>query len=235
MLLKVLGYYVGVKIARKLAATTPTEFYTTFLGKKSQFKAKDMIVHKLQSEKIAFNPNSSFINSLWNCEFFWLLPDTPSGISIFFCHETKSSNANEIENERLLALADKVNISDIEKLTKQKLYLPNNLMDLVWMTQNFYTVVKLCFGDCCHSAQFLKEWADHMYSNRIMYSTIQASDPFFFAKVLFAIDSALQVHLRSCSSATIVCYKCPTFKNPFFGCLLNKPYPSLSSIKSQIT
>jgi len=202
MLLKVLGYYVGVKIARKLAATTPTEFYTTFLGKKSQFKAKDMIVHKLQSEKIAFNPNSSFINSLWNCEFFWLLPDTPSGISIFFCHETKSSNANEIENERLLALADKVNISDIEKLTKQKLYLPNTLMDLVWMTQNFYTVVKLCFGDCCHSAQFLKEWADHMYSNRIMYSTIQASDPFFFAKVLFAIDSALQVHWRSCSLAS---------------------------------
>jgi len=32
-----------------------------------------------------------------------------------------------------------------------------------------------------------------------MYSTIQASDPYFFAKVLFAIDSALQSHWRSCS------------------------------------
>jgi len=112
------------------AATSPTEFYTAFLAKKSQFKAKDMMLHKLQSEKNAFNPSSSFINSLWNCEFFWLLPDTPSGISIFFCPETKSSNANEIEKERLLALADKVNISDIEKLSKQKLYIPNTLMDL---------------------------------------------------------------------------------------------------------
>jgi len=160
-----------------------------------------MIVHKLQSEKVAFNPSSSFINSLWNCKFFWLLPDTPSGISIFFCPETKSSNANEMEKERLLALADKVNISDIEKLTKQKLYIPNTLMDLVWMTQNFYTVIKLCFGDRCHSAQFLKDWADHIYANRIMYSTIQASDPYFFAKVLFAIDSALQSHWRSCSAS----------------------------------
>jgi len=159
------------------AASSPTEFYTAFLARKSQFKAKDMIIHKLQSKKVAFNPNSSFINSLWNCEFFWLLPDTPSGISIFFCPETKSSNANEIEKKRLSALADKVNISDIEKLSKQKLYIPNTLMDLVWMTQNFYTVIKLCFGERCHSVQFLKDWADHMYANRIMYSTIQASDP----------------------------------------------------------
>jgi len=180
-------------------ASSPTEFYTAFLAKKSQFKAKDMILHKLQSDRVAFNPSSSFINNLWNCEFFWLLPDTPSGISIFFCPETKSSNATEMEKERLLALADKVNISDMEKLSKQKLYIPNTLMDLVWMTQNFYAVIKLCFGDRSHSASFLKDWADHMYANRIMYSTIQNSDPFFFAKVLFAIDSALQAHWRSCS------------------------------------
>ncbi len=67
------------------------------------------------------------------------------------------------------------------------------------MTQNFYTVIKLCFGDRSHSAQFLKEWADHMYANRIMYGTLQASDPYFFAKVLFAIDGAVQSHWRSCS------------------------------------
>lgn len=139
------------------AASSPSEFYTAFLAKKSQFKAKDMILHKLHAEKVAFNPSSSFINNLWNCDFFWLLPDTPSGVSIFFCPETKSSNASDIEKERLLALADKVNISDIEKLSKQKLYIPNTLMDMVWMTQNFYTVVKLCFGDRSHSAQFLKD------------------------------------------------------------------------------
>jgi len=181
------------------AANSPTEFYMAFLAKKSHFKAKDMILHKLQAEKVSFNPSSSFINNLWNCDFFWLLPDTPSGISIFYCPETKSSNANEIEKERLLALADKVNVTDMEKLSKQKLYIPNTLMDLVWMTQNFYTVIKLCFGDRSHSAQFLKEWADHMYANRIMYGTLQASDPYFFAKVLFAIDGAVQSHWRSCS------------------------------------
>jgi len=35
-----------------------------------------------------------------------------------------------------------------------------------------------------------------------MYSSIQAADQQFFAKVLFAIDSALQIHWRSCGIAT---------------------------------
>ncbi len=80
----------------------------------------------------------------------------------------------------MLALADKVNLSEIEKLAKQKLFIPNSLMDVVWMMQNFYTVVKLCFGPKAHSATFLKDWVDHMYGNRNMYLTQHASDPFFF-------------------------------------------------------
>jgi hypothetical protein len=39
-------------------ASQPTEFFMTFLAKKSQFKAKDMILHRLQSDKISFNPGS---------------------------------------------------------------------------------------------------------------------------------------------------------------------------------
>jgi hypothetical protein len=101
----------------------------------------------------------------------------------------------------LLALADKVHLSDIEKLSKQKLYIPNTLMDMVRMAQNFYTVSKLCFGPKAHCSSFLKDWADHMYENRIMYTNQHSADPFFFAKVLYTIDTALQTHWKSCSSA----------------------------------
>jgi hypothetical protein len=183
-------------------ASQPTEFFAAFLAKKSQFKAKDMLLHHLQSEKICFNPGSSFINNMWNCDFFWLWPGTPSGVSIFFCPKTKSANASDTEKDCLLALADKVNLTDIEKLAKQKLYILNTLMDMVWITQNFYTLIKLCFSPKAHSANFLKDWADHMYGNRNMYLTQHFADPFFFAKVLFAIENALQSHWRSCSTAS---------------------------------
>jgi hypothetical protein len=63
-------------------APSPTEFYQSFLSKKSQFKAKDMLVHRFLFNKIAFNPNPTFVSNLWNAKFFWLLPDSPSGISI---------------------------------------------------------------------------------------------------------------------------------------------------------
>jgi hypothetical protein len=99
----------------------------------------------------------------------------------------------------LLALADKVNLSDIEKLAKQKLYIPNTIMDMVWMTQNFHAVIKFCFSPKAHSTVFLCKWADHMYENRNMYMTQHSSDPYFFAKVLYAIDHSLQKHWRSCS------------------------------------
>ncbi len=79
-------------------AQGPNEFYKSFLAKKSQFKAKEMISHRFYLDKIAFNPNSAFVANLWNCDFFWILPDSPSGVSIFFCPETKSMNAAELEN-----------------------------------------------------------------------------------------------------------------------------------------
>jgi hypothetical protein len=60
------------------------------------------------------------VTNLWNSEFFWILPDSPSGISIFYCPETKSNNNFELEKERSLALVDKINAADIEKLAKQK-------------------------------------------------------------------------------------------------------------------
>ncbi len=52
-----------------------------------------------------------------------------------------------------------------EKLAKQKLYIPNTIMDMVWMTQNFHAVIKFCFGPKAHSTVFLCEWADHMFED----------------------------------------------------------------------
>jgi hypothetical protein len=186
----------------KTPATAPTEFYLALMVKKSQFKAKETLLHRLNMDKISFNPSASFVANLWNCDFFWILPDTPSGISIFFCPESKSINAQVLEKERSFALADKVKNADIEKLSKQKLYIPNTLMDMIWMTQNMYAIISLCFGEKSHSATFLSDWAKHMYNNRIVYSSLQSSDHCFFPKVLFAIDSAPQIHWRSCCDAS---------------------------------
>jgi hypothetical protein len=111
-------------------------------------------------------------------------------------------NATELEKEKNFAVADKVKSGDIENRSKQKLYLPTSLMDMVWMTQNILTVISLCFMKTSLSATFLKDWANHVYENRLVYSSLQALDPSFFMKVLFAIDNALRIHWHSCSSST---------------------------------
>jgi hypothetical protein len=87
---------------------------------------------------------------------------------------------------------------DLEKLSKQKFTIPTNIMEMVWMTQNFHSIVSLCFGPQSHSAIFLDNWAKHMYHHRLMYKSLLASDPTFFVQVLFSIDRALQIHWKSC-------------------------------------
>ncbi len=67
-------------------ANSPTEFYANFLQRKSQFKAKELITHRLMLEKISFYPRVSFVTCLWNADFFWILPDSPSGsVSFVTC------------------------------------------------------------------------------------------------------------------------------------------------------
>jgi hypothetical protein len=75
----------------------PTKVYKSFLQKKTQFKAKELLVHRLNINNISFHPTTSFVVCLWNSDFTWLTPDLPSGISIFCCPEIYSINSLEIE------------------------------------------------------------------------------------------------------------------------------------------
>jgi hypothetical protein len=45
-------------------ASDPTEFYSTFLKKKIQFKSKEMLLYQLSIDNIAFNPNTTFVSCL---------------------------------------------------------------------------------------------------------------------------------------------------------------------------
>lgn len=132
-----------------------TNFYSLFLAKKSQLKAKEMFFNWISNDDITFNLNTKLVSCLWNCEFLWILPDSPSGISIFFCSEAKSMNASDLKRERLLLLVDKVKQINLEKLSNPKITIPSSIMDLVWMSQNLHAIVSLCFGKNSQSAIFL--------------------------------------------------------------------------------
>ncbi len=61
-------------------APKPTEFYMKFLSKKSQFKAKEMMLHRFHLGKVAFNPSTSFIANLWNSVFSGFYRTPPLGL-----------------------------------------------------------------------------------------------------------------------------------------------------------
>jgi hypothetical protein len=133
----------------------PTEFYKTFLQKKTQFKAKELSVHRLNIDNVSFHPTISFVACLWNSDFTWLMPDLPFSLSIFFCSKISSITSANTEKDRILAFVDKMKPGDFEKTSKQKFSIPDSIMDLVWLTQNFHAITSLYFGSMSHSGIFL--------------------------------------------------------------------------------
>lgn len=67
-----------------------------------------MFTHCFYLEKIALNPNLSFVANLSTCDFFWILSDSPSVVSIFFYTEMKSLNVAKFEKELTFALTHKI-------------------------------------------------------------------------------------------------------------------------------
>lgn len=71
----------------------PKDFLLQFLSKKS----KEMLSHRLSLDIVLFHPNTQMVSFLWIGDFFWLKPDFPFGVSIFFCPELSTVNLVELE------------------------------------------------------------------------------------------------------------------------------------------
>jgi hypothetical protein len=61
-----------------------------FLSRKTQFKARNILITCLNHDKIYFHPSSAFAAYLYNADWIWEKPDSPTGISVFFCPESSS-------------------------------------------------------------------------------------------------------------------------------------------------
>jgi len=181
------------------AAPSPTPFYLEFLAQKQQFKAKELLCHHLAKNKILFQPSAAFVPHLYTVDWVWPNPNKPSGISIFFCPDSASeSNENYHSYEKGFVLIEKIEKSDISKLTKQTITLPHGNMNTYLMVTNFKAVIELCFGPESQSALCLRSWCEHIFENRQIYLGWEESDPTFYPKVLYAINKSLQIHWKSC-------------------------------------
>jgi len=173
----------------------PTEFCQSFLKKTTVFRAKESLQQAIKTNKeIVFYPSTAFTTKLYTVDLLWLSPDSPSGISLFFCSESLSS-----DTDIGYALLDKIERSDIQKASKQTLEIPQNYSSALWMLKNLRVVLNLYFGQKSPASICLLSWINHFEINRVNYRSLQHSDPSFLTQVLYSIDRALQIYWLSCS------------------------------------
>ncbi len=150
-----------------------------------------------KSGQYPVHPISRLAGHLYNANWLWPSPATPSGISIFFCPQT-TSTGNAPDYDRSLALLEKVERSDLHKLTKEKYEFPTSVINAIFMLQNFGAILSLCFGTASQSAICIQGWIRHMMKHRPMYHSCHESDHTFLSQVFFSIDRALQIHWLFC-------------------------------------
>jgi hypothetical protein len=137
----------------------------------------------------------AFTSKLYTVDLIWHSPDSPTGISVFYCTES-----SDLDSDQGYALLDKIERSDIQKASKQTLEVPNNYSVALWMIKNLRAVVNLYFRPNSPSAKCLSSWIQHFENNRINYCSLQEADQTFSTQVLYAIDRALQIYWLSCSA-----------------------------------
>jgi hypothetical protein len=109
------------------------------LKKSTIFRAKDTLQQAIKTNKeIVFFPSTAFTSKLYTVDLLWLSPDAPSGISLFYCAESLNN-----ESDQGYALLDKIDSSDISKVSKQTLEIPTNYSSALWMIKNLQVVLNL--------------------------------------------------------------------------------------------
>jgi hypothetical protein len=78
------------------------------------------------------------------------------------------------------------------------------IMSAIYMLENFGAVNNSCFGPEYQIVICITEWVQHMLKHRQLYMSLQSrtEDGSFLNQVLFAIDHASQIFIRSCTDNT---------------------------------
>ena len=141
--------------------------------------------------------NQPLITALWSAHLTWDRPEFPSNLSIFFCGDAPlGPNSSYIP--KTLSLLEKVDHTDLPKLIKQNIMVPTSIWQAIISLKNCLALITLLFTENSHLVLMINNWIDHLISNMRIYEYAHQSDINFIPALLFRIDKAAMLFLRSC-------------------------------------
>jgi hypothetical protein len=144
---------------------------------------RDSSTSNQNTQSIVFYPSAAFTSKLYTVDLLWLSPDSPTGISLFYCAESINQ-----DSDQGYALLDKIERSDIQKVSKQTLEIPRNYSSALQMLKNLRVILNFYFGQNSPSSKCLLSWINHFEKNRVNYRSLQQADSSFLTQVLYSID-----------------------------------------------
>jgi hypothetical protein len=178
-------------------ASEPSEFVKQFYKAKNLGRARTTVENFLFKDNCQWQVNQPLITALWSAHILWDRPEFPSNLSIFFCGDAPlGSNSSYVP--KALGLQEKIEHTDLPKLIKQNIFVPTSIWEAIISLKNYLALITLLFTDDSRLVVMINSWVDHLLSNMRIYEFAHQTDAKFIPALLFRIDKAAMLFLRSC-------------------------------------
>ena len=178
----------------------PSKFTTEFYLCRKIGSAKTCLDNYLRKEQVQWTVNQPLTSAIWTGNINWDRLEFPSNLSIFFCADAPLGAASSYQS-KALSLIDKIDQADVSKLIKQHIMLPKSVFEAVLMLKNFHVLTSLLFNEESRLPIMIKAWVDHVLANLRVYQFAHDADSNFMTSVIFRIDKAASIFIRSCQEA----------------------------------
>ena len=180
--------------------TSPSKFTSEFYLCKTVGRAKICLDNHLLKKKVQWTVNQPLVSALYTGNVNWDRLEFPSNLSIFFCADAPLGASSSYQS-KALSLVDKIDHSDIAKLIKQKIMLPAGVFEAIMMLKNYLSLTELLFNENSRLPLMIESWVEHILGNMRVYQFAHDADTNFMSSVIFRIDKAASIFIRSCQEA----------------------------------
>ena len=187
------------------ASTIPTEpshECREFFEQKNAAEAKGHLYHKLViMDKLPIHLQAGVATSLYSAYFFWDSMGTPSNFSLFLVPPESGSTVTDTADSIALSLKTSdgrggIDGEDIKRLTKQKIFIPTNISDLMHHINHAIRILAIVFDKESYLVQQITTCLVHIKKNQATYCDLQRNDQLFSARLLYVIDVRIQNFFR---------------------------------------
>ena len=195
----------------EMMAGSPSHHCKEFFACKTASLAKATFIRSMKRDfNCHVNPPNGVTTNIFNGQFIWEFPNSPSNFSVFSFPKRTIFTKNPTSDCTILQMKELsgkgLSNDDVEAALKQGILVAETLEDLNFCIMHFIGASRYFFSPNSMLAKNLLEIHEHIDSHRADYESLLEEDDEFISKFLYIIDQKVMKFLEECEEKEERCF-----------------------------